>query len=519
MSTPPLHVFVTISDIAEMAGVGRSAVANWRKRHPDFPLPNASDRFDLDGVERWLIEKGKVAGRAPRGFVLWQLADMLRGLAKPSDVMRFVLASLVYLEACERGRIRDKKQHLHVDSLLTWSAVRESSDDVLAARLLEAATMIENDHPELAELMTPGLGIATRSEAWIVRAFLDMIEEAAKDDRRFVLFEEAVSRVQENDRFRGDFSTPPDLTHLMVRLGAAKAGTVFDPAAGEGGLLLMAALGDDRDEAQSMSLVGFERDAEVMRVARSRFFLYDVPALLAAEDSFRAPPNVMPGADLVLLDPPLGTSEWGNADVYLSERWTYGVPPPKSADLAWLQVALQSLNQGGRAIVVTTPGATFRSGREATIRSELLAAGCVTAVVRLPPRLRANTSIPLTAWVLRAPGTPLGAVLLVDAAQLGDAGRSLHSLDETEIERIVRVVHAFEADPDRPPCDPQIAWRVAISDLDDANLDPTRYRPAATVDVDQLRRRREELLATLESGAGAAEAAVAAVLGRIRESR
>src|SRR4051812_42454664 len=111
MSAQRLPVFVTINDIAEIAGVGRSAVANWRKRHPDFPLPNASERFDLEEVERWLIERGKIAGRAPRSFILWRLADALRNLAKPTDVMRFVLASLVYLEACDRARAMNTTEH------------------------------------------------------------------------------------------------------------------------------------------------------------------------------------------------------------------------------------------------------------------------------------------------------------------------------------------------------------------------------------------------------------------------
>jgi type I restriction-modification system DNA methylase subunit len=521
VSTPRPQVFVTISDIAEIASVGRSAVANWRKRHADFPLPNASERFDLEAVERWLIERGKIAGRAPRSFILWRLADALRELARPSDVMNFVLAGLVYLEACDRARsVSDKRGSLAIDRKLTWAPVREADDSALASRLIEAAVEIERKNPSLADLLTPGLQLATRTEAWLLRTFLDTVEEAAKDDKRFALFEEAIARVQDSDRFRGEFSTPSDLTHLMVRLGGSKCGTVFDPASGEGGLLLMAALGDDRDDSQPMTLVGLERNAEVMNVSRARFFLYDIEADLINADAFRTRPDDLPSADLVLLDPPLGTSDWGDADVYLDQRWIYGVPPPKNADLAWVQLAVQSLtSRHGRAIVATTPGALFRAGREAEIRSALLTAGCVRAVVMLPPRLRANISIPLALWVLCAPSTPPEAVLLVDAGQLGEAGRSVHSLHEDDIDRIVRVVRDFEEDPSRLPSDPKIAWRVALADLDGSNLDPSRYRPSVTVDLDDLRRRREELRATLQADTAEAATAVAAVLSRLKEPR
>ena len=115
-------------------------------------------------------------------------------------------------------------------------------------------------------------------------------------------------------------------------------------------------------------------------------------------------------------------------------------------------------------------------------------------------------------------GRPL-CRLLVDAGQLGEAGRSVHSLHEDDIDRIVHVVRDFEADPSRPLSDPKIAWRVALADLDGSNLDPSRYRPPATVDLDDLRRRREELRSTLQADTAEAATAVAAVLSRLREPR
>ncbi|MGH3516454.1 MAG: N-6 DNA methylase [Haloechinothrix sp.] len=58
------HARVTAADIARLAGVGRAAVSNWRRRHPDFPRPVAgtesSPRFKLDQVERWLRDQGKL---------------------------------------------------------------------------------------------------------------------------------------------------------------------------------------------------------------------------------------------------------------------------------------------------------------------------------------------------------------------------------------------------------------------------------------------------------------------------
>ncbi|MFI9448781.1 N-6 DNA methylase [Amycolatopsis sp. NPDC052450] len=54
---------VSAADIARIAGVGRAAVSNWRRRYGDFPPPvggtASSPLFSLVHVEHWLRERGK----------------------------------------------------------------------------------------------------------------------------------------------------------------------------------------------------------------------------------------------------------------------------------------------------------------------------------------------------------------------------------------------------------------------------------------------------------------------------
>ncbi len=57
---------ITAADIARIAGVGRAAVSNWRRRHSDFPAPVGgppnSPTFALADVEAWLSANGRMAG-------------------------------------------------------------------------------------------------------------------------------------------------------------------------------------------------------------------------------------------------------------------------------------------------------------------------------------------------------------------------------------------------------------------------------------------------------------------------
>lgn len=71
---------VTAADIARLAGVGRAAVSNWRRRHPDFPNPVGgspnSPTFALAEVEAWLTANGRTAGvNTPGGQAVGRTAD------------------------------------------------------------------------------------------------------------------------------------------------------------------------------------------------------------------------------------------------------------------------------------------------------------------------------------------------------------------------------------------------------------------------------------------------------------
>ena len=70
------HDEMTGAAIARLAGVGRAAVANWRRRYPEFPKPvggsPTSPTFAKTEVEAWLTATGKAdqlatAGRTDTG--------------------------------------------------------------------------------------------------------------------------------------------------------------------------------------------------------------------------------------------------------------------------------------------------------------------------------------------------------------------------------------------------------------------------------------------------------------------
>ena len=62
---------VGVYEIAEMAGVSRTVVSNWRVRDPRFPEPEAELRsgpvYRADQIERYLKRRSKLALRFRAG--------------------------------------------------------------------------------------------------------------------------------------------------------------------------------------------------------------------------------------------------------------------------------------------------------------------------------------------------------------------------------------------------------------------------------------------------------------------
>ncbi|MGW4632719.1 N-6 DNA methylase [Nocardia sp. NPDC004415] len=98
---------LTAAAIARLAGVGRAAVSNWRKRYPDFPQPNggtsASPTFSRTEVEAWLTATGKAeqlatAGRTDTGTHLLDAPEpetIETTRLSPEQLLARVIASLL----------------------------------------------------------------------------------------------------------------------------------------------------------------------------------------------------------------------------------------------------------------------------------------------------------------------------------------------------------------------------------------------------------------------------------------
>ncbi|MEW2341487.1 N-6 DNA methylase [Streptomyces griseoaurantiacus] len=467
---------VTAAGIARLAGVGRAAVSNWRRRHADFPKPvggtGTSPAFALTEVEEWLRKQGKLAEVPLRERVRQQLAGHPEG-----PVTGLLHAGCVLLLLHARPTV--------------WLEVSAGSDERLA-RLLPAH-LEQVLGARFGALRAPAVRVpepaALRASAPLLRGTVDLAAElGARQTFEFLLGRHLDANPRQYTL------TPAGLADLMAEL-AGPARTVLDPACGTGALLR--ALG----RAPEQSLYGQDAAPELAALAALRLALHTRALVRAAAgDSLRADAHESLRADVVLCHPPFNERNWGHEELAYDPRWEYGLPARTESELAWVQHALARLKDGGSAVLLMPPAAASRrSGRR--IRADLLRRGALRAVVALPAGAAPPHGVPLHLWVLRrpdrAPAQP--RVLLVDTGAAAAEGRGGPDWQAVR-EAVLDAWHEFDRTggvEERPG----VSRALPVVDLldDDVDLAPARHLPppAPAGGTARLARVRERLDETL----------------------
>ncbi|WP_372408114.1 N-6 DNA methylase [Streptomyces luteireticuli] len=399
---------VTAAGIARLAGVGRAAVSNWRRRHADFPQPvggtETSPTFYLGDVEQWLRHQGKIAEVPLRERVWQHLAGHPAGAV---TALRYAGSVLLLV----RDRSTAWLELAELSDLELAEALPAALEAVLTARLGE-------DHaipvPTPAELAVSSALVRGSAELASVRGAAQAYE--------FLLGRHLDANPRQYSL------TPPGAAELMAALGrgtaeARRPRTVLDPACGTGSLLSAAG---PSGSVGGLSVLGQEADADLAALTALRLALHsDARVRVRAGDSLRGDAFAGLAADTVLCHPPFNERNWGHEELAYDPRWEYGFPARTESELAWVQHALARLREGGTAVLLMPPAAASRrSGRR--IRADLLRRGALRAVVALPAGAAPPYGIPLHLWVLRRPGaqtSPAPHLLLVDTADLAPAGR------------------------------------------------------------------------------------------------
>jgi len=289
---------------------------------------------------------------------------------------------------------------------------------------------------------------------------------------------------QDSGKSKGQFYTPSEVSRIIAKVigiapdNAKAATTAYDPTCGSGSLLLKVA----SEAGKRITLEGQEMDVTTAGLARMNMILHDFPTANILSGNTLAAPKFKDGEglrtyDYVVANPPFSDKSWSigltpENDLY--QRFSWGVPPAKQGDYAYLLHIIRSMKVAGKAACILPHGVLFRGNAEAVIREQLVRSGILKGIIGLPANLFYGTTIHACILVLdKENAAARKGVFMIDASKGFIKDGNKNRLREQDIHKIVDI---FVRQDER---DPRYARMVPFAEIanpkNDFNLNLPRY--------------------------------------------
>ena len=351
-----------------------------------------------------------------------------------------------------------------------WGDIRKATVDVGKA-IVAAMNGIERENPDTLSGVFSSFDDAT----WTDKAKLtderlkDLVEHMSKlrvgnnnysadvmGDSYEFLIKKFADLSKKN---AGEFYTPRSIVKLMVMLMQPKPGdSVYDPACGTGGMLIEAIRHIHDDQMTYGKIYGQEKNLSTSAIAKMNLFLHGAYDFKISQgDTLRQPSFVEHGKlqtfNCVLANPPFSLEKWGasqfETDKYGRNLW--GCPSDSSADFAWLQHMVKSMDQkSGKCAVVLPQGVLFHGGKVGKMREQLVESDLLECVITLASGVFYSTGVSACILFLnnKKKDTSKGRVCLIDASNIYTPRRAQNIMTEDDIQKVYDIFTAYESKTD-----------------------------------------------------------------------
>lgn len=285
----------------------------------------------------------------------------------------------------------------------------------------------------------------------------------------------------ESGKSKGQFYTPAEVSQVMAKViginkTKSQTQTIYDPTCGSGSLLLKAAA----EAPKGVTIYGQEMDNATRALAKMNMILHDHPSAdiqqgnTIAHPKFKDQKGQLKAFDFVVSNPPFSSKSWSNGLDPLHdefERFSYGIPPTKNGDYAFLLHLIRSLKSTGTGAIVLPHGVLFRGNAEADIRKNIIKNGYIKGIISLPANLFYGTGIPACIIVIdKENAKNRKSIFMIDASKGFIKDGNKNRLRHQDIHKIVDYFNKQIEEP-------KYSRLVALEDIEknDFNLNIPRY--------------------------------------------
>ena len=399
---------------------------------------------------------------------IWQSCDELRGGMDASQYKDYVLVLLFikYISDKYAGQpypeiiIPKGSSFKDMVALKGKSDIGDQINKKIVAPLVRANKL--SDFPDFNDASKLGSGKEmvdrlTNLIAIFENPALDFSKNRAEGDDILGDAYEYLMRhfATESGKSKGQFYTPAEVSRVIARIIGIREDTttpgttVYDPTCGSGSLLLKVS-----DEAQTgvktkVTIYGQEKDGATSGLARMNMILHDNASALIVQGNTLTNPKFKDGQtlktfDYVVANPPFSDKRWRTGLDPLNDDYerfkSFGVPPAKQGDYAYLLHIVRSLKSTGTGACILPHGVLFRGNAEAEIRRNLVRKGYIKGIIGLPANLFYGTGIPACIVVVDKKNAPARkGIFMIDASKGFMKDGPKNRLRERDIHRIVDV--------------------------------------------------------------------------------
>lgn len=180
----------------------------------------------------------------------------------------------------------------------------------------------------------------------------------------------------ESGKKAGEFFTPRSVVRLITRILDPQPGeSMYDPTCGSGGMLVegINEIREAGHDIHTLRIYGQEVNLTTSAIARMNLYLHGIEDhQILRGDTLRAPKfkvqNGLARFNVVIANPPFSLKKWGS-ESWNNDSWgraLWGVPPANSADYAFIQHMVRSMNpENGRLELSCPTVCSFGEARKA----------------------------------------------------------------------------------------------------------------------------------------------------------
>ena len=364
---------------------------------------------------------------------LWGAATLLRGLIDAGDYKQYIFPLLFYKRICDvydeeyQNALKEsggdlkfaefaENHRFQISKGAHWKHTRENTKNVGMA-IEKAMRQIEKANPDTLFGIF-GDAQWTNKDRLSDETLINLMEHFSSEtlsiknvpnDELGQGYEFLIKKfADDSGHTAAEFYTNRTVVHLMTLIMDPKPGeSIYDPTCGSGGMLLSCVnkLKADGKEYRSLKLYGQELNLITSAIARMNMFLHGIEDFkIARGDTLKHPAflemDKLKQFNIILANPPYSIKSWNRTEFEKDPygRNIYGTPPQGTADYAFQQHIIKSLDEkNGRCAILWPHGVLFRDA-EAEMRKKMIMADVVEAVIGLGPNLFYNS--PMEACIL-----------------------------------------------------------------------------------------------------------------------